>query len=1108
MKRFLTLLLMFILVFTLQGCGDDIEPDPDPDPVVDCNELPTHPDCIEDEPDPVEVTLNLDIDELTLIEGGRYTITPVTNDELGVTFSVSAAGIITLSSDGDIVASNEGTVTVTVTSLTDRELSKTIVVFVRKEIILVSNLLIVNFEEEQTHQLIINSNDDYEFDVANTEIIHVDEDGIITALNEGTTTITVTSLYDTTKSVMITVNVSKKIELAIDKEDYLLVVGDTSMIEVTSNDTLNYISGDNGIVTVAEDGTLEAIGFGVTTIRVESQYNPEVFEIINITVYKYTEGIAIVAPDRVANGTTTQLSVDVSPVGAYDEVVWESLNTSMATIDLDGNITALNPGMVDIAAKSVLDDEIVDIVTIEIINIVVVYGSATLGSTYDYEGVILDYGEQLFSSISDAVNASIENTTIFVDAGFYMDNFTIDANGIQLVGISDAISISGVATLSADDIAMMNLTFNGSSSITNGEVISNFVFDNNTVSSISQDFFVLNGVDELSITNSTFTAVVGTVLLIEDTIGGNILIEENVFELSGAGIVIKELSSVDIDTVVKVFFNSFDGVDSVFDVDFTVDGSEVEIFKAARFNKVKNYTTGATSNIDSTFDFTLNYWDDISPASFVNVDNHYLKGAYETEEAVVVKATYNPDIPIIITITNPIDEIMIGETHTFEYEILPYELSDAPVRFITGNPTVVSINQEGGITPLISGSTYIQVRSAIVSSIRTQTDFSIITTPGIELVPDEGRNNLLVGESITLDYILFPYTIENESIVFSTSDSLIATITPEGVVATHAEGMVTLRATLATDSQVYQEYSIMVYDELDISNPLDYMTAQQVSYSTIHKWIAYGFVYNYNDTRAESVSRYYFDNVVINDTKMVPPNSYGIRPSELMDVGYNDFNEDNIYWVVIHDTASTGTGSNALAHANYLYNNAIAENPLWVSWHYTIDDHDIYQHLPEIERGYHAGDGSTNPGTSSTYLGGGNRNGVGIEMAVNDDGDMFRTWQRAAKLTVDILNRNNMPITQFKYHNDFSGKDCPNTLRNAGLIPLFEEFIEVEYHVSNTFFDSTFTFTSNNPDILDNHGRIIQIPQRAVTVSYTIEVTTNGTTESRTFYTYVPGTVR
>jgi N-acetylmuramoyl-L-alanine amidase len=52
------------------------------------------------------------------------------------------------------------------------------------------------------------------------------------------------------------------------------------------------------------------------------------------------------------------------------------------------------------------------------------------------------------------------------------------------------------------------------------------------------------------------------------------------------------------------------------------------------------------------------------------------------------------------------------------------------------------------------------------------------------------------------------------------------------------------------------------------------------------------------------------------------------------------------------------------------------------------------------------------------------------------------------------------------------------------------------------------TFTSHNPEFLDNHGRVIAMPDRAMTVSYTITVTYDGTTESRTFYTYLPGTIR
>jgi N-acetylmuramoyl-L-alanine amidase len=424
---------------------------------------------------------------------------------------------------------------------------------------------------------------------------------------------------------------------------------------------------------------------------------------------------------------------------------------------------------------------------------------------------------------------------------------------------------------------------------------------------------------------------------------------------------------------------------------------------------------------------------------------------------------------------------------------------------------VIVISQTGMITPISSGDVYIQIRSAQVSSIRTQTDFRVITTPGIELVPDVLYSNVLVGDSFTLDYILFPYTIANETATIVSSAPEVASIDSLGVVTTHAEGLVTFRATLDSDQDVFVEYTIYVHGSLDPENNLlDYLTTKQISYSTIHNWTAFGFQYNYYDTRAESVSRYYFGDVDINQSKMLPV-FYAIRPGEPMTqlpAGVTSYNEYNVHWVVVHDTASTALGSNALAHANYLYNNTINRNELWVSWHFSIDDQAVYQHLPEIERGFHAGDGSVLPGQSATYLGGGNRNGIGIEMCINEDGDMYRTWQRTAKLVTYLLIKYNLPLDHQTYHNDFSGKDCPRTLRNAGLVPLFEEFVATEHHVSTHYPDAEISMVSNNPDYLDNYGRIIQIPQRAMTVSYTITVTVDGVTESRTFYTYIPGTVR
>lgn len=68
-------------------------------------------------------------------------------------------------------------------------------------------------------------------------------------------------------------------------------------------------------------------------------------------------------------------------------------------------------------------------------------------------------------------------------------------------------------------------------------------------------------------------------------------------------------------------------------------------------------------------------------------------------------------------------------------------------------------------------------------------------------------------------------------------------------------------------------------------------------------------------------------------TRLLPEGCAG-RPGTLRQIKY----------VVIHDTDNTSTGANAKNHANYLENTA-KETPL--SWHYTVDDHEIFHHLPD-----------------------------------------------------------------------------------------------------------------------------------------------------------------
>lgn len=124
-----------------------------------------------------------------------------------------------------------------------------------------------------------------------------------------------------------------------------------------------------------------------------------------------------------------------------------------------------------------------------------------------------------------------------------------------------------------------------------------------------------------------------------------------------------------------------------------------------------------------------------------------------------------------------------------------------------------------------------------------------------------------------------------------------------------------------------------------------------------------------------------------------------------------------VHYIVIHETDNTGSHANAEAHNEYIHDNCWKEKK---SWHYTVDDTEIWHHLPDNETAYHAGDNIRTEG--------GNRNGIGIELCVNEGGDFDRTMRNAAQLTAYLLLKYDLSVDAVKMHRDFSGKNCPRTI--------------------------------------------------------------------------------
>ena len=123
-------------------------------------------------------------------------------------------------------------------------------------------------------------------------------------------------------------------------------------------------------------------------------------------------------------------------------------------------------------------------------------------------------------------------------------------------------------------------------------------------------------------------------------------------------------------------------------------------------------------------------------------------------------------------------------------------------------------------------------------------------------------------------------------------------------------------------------------------------------------------------------------------------------------------------YITIHETGNAAKGADAVAHAAYLDSDAGKRD--MVSWHYTVDDHAIVQHLPDYETAYHAGDGKDGPGNTTS---------IGIEICVNAGGDFEAAKANAAALVRLLMEEHGIHIDHVVQHNHWNGKDCPKTIR-------------------------------------------------------------------------------
>ncbi len=311
--------------------------------------------------------VSLDKTDLTLTEEDtqtlKATVTPSNATDKSVSWSSSAPSVAEVSSSGVVIARLAGSATITVKT-TDGGKTASCSVVVNKKVIPVSSVTLNKASlalikgQSETLTATVKPDDATDKKVtwssSNTAIATVDQNGKVTAVAGGSATITAKAGdKQATCAVTVTVPVSS---LTLNKSELALIKGQSETLTATvkpddaTDKKVTWSSSNTAIATVDQNGKITAVAGGSATIIAKNGDNQATCAVtVTVPVSSVTLNKSELA---LIKGQSETLTATVKPDDATDKkVTWSSSNSSVATVDQYGKVTAVAGGSATITAK-------------------------------------------------------------------------------------------------------------------------------------------------------------------------------------------------------------------------------------------------------------------------------------------------------------------------------------------------------------------------------------------------------------------------------------------------------------------------------------------------------------------------------------------------------------------------------------------------------------------------------------------------------------------------------------------------------------------------------------------------------------------------------------
>ena len=300
-------------------------------------------------------SLTMEIGETEKLE-----VTSDPESEFTVTYASSDQEIAVVADDGTVTAVSAGTATISATvGGTTLTCSVTVnAASTETDYSYALNYSSIQMSVDDQKQLIVNVSPSKQispqWSVADDTIVSVAENGIVTALKEGTTTITATVDGEV---LTCTVTVTAKYLYTLDRTKVSVEEGKTQQLyilvapDLEEGDTMpefTWASDDDDIATVDDDGLVTAVAPGTANITATAGNVVLTCEVtVTAIEYEYTLSETSLTIDQ--GEKSEALTVTVTPEKTLN-ITWSTSDDDVATVDQSGVVTGVGGGTAIITA--------------------------------------------------------------------------------------------------------------------------------------------------------------------------------------------------------------------------------------------------------------------------------------------------------------------------------------------------------------------------------------------------------------------------------------------------------------------------------------------------------------------------------------------------------------------------------------------------------------------------------------------------------------------------------------------------------------------------------------------------------------------------------------